>query len=178
MNEIKLKNLVRLAYSAERAACYAYQGHAASVRDSAISLEIRRIEKEEWDHREYLSEFMESLEIKKSKWLEFKYKVIGKIIGYSCFVIGKFMPNYFAGRLESGNVNEYIEMARLAKGSVIEGRIGCIMEMALVEKRHEMYFLDKVSSHPMRPLFQYFFKWGIGKTFNPLDESYDITKIA
>ena len=34
----------------------------------------------------------------------------GKIISFSCYVIGWFMPYYFAGRLESGNVCEYFVM--------------------------------------------------------------------
>ena len=145
MHLTELQKLVRLAYSAERAASYAYVGHAWSVGNKTTKAEIREIEQEEWQHRDYLKEFLVILGVKPSLYLEYKFAVIGRVIGLSCLVIGKFMPNYFAGRLESGNVNEYLEMAKLAVNSPIGDRIGCILEMAVVEKRHELYFFRKSS---------------------------------
>ena len=174
----ELQKLVRLAYSAERAASYAYVGHAWSVRNKATKSEIKDIEQEEWQHREYLKEFLVILEVKPSYILECKFAVIGRLIGLSCLVIGKFMPNYFAGRLESGNVNEYIEMARLAANSPIGDRIGCILEMAVVEKRHELYFLDKVKDDPWLKPFQIIFKWGKDSTFNPIGNDFTIPQNA
>lgn len=174
MKYTELQLLIRLAYSAERAASYAYAGHGLSVRNKPIHAEIKEIEDEEWQHRAYLKEFMGVMDITPSAWLEFKFALIGRIIGLSCFVIGKFMPNYFAGRLESGNVNEYLLMAQLARGSVIENRIGCILEMAVVEKRHELYFLEKVRTDSWLPLFQAIFKWGPACTFNPISDSFTL----
>jgi rubrerythrin len=43
--------LLQKAYSAEKAAAFAYQGHAASVKDPAEKATIRQIELDEWNHR-------------------------------------------------------------------------------------------------------------------------------
>jgi len=53
---------------------------------------------------------MQQYNILISQFYEFRFHVIGKIISGSCYVIGLFMPFYFAGRLESGNVCEYFRM--------------------------------------------------------------------
>ena len=105
---------------------------------------------------------------KPSRWLEFKYHCIGKLISGSCFVIGYFMPMYFAGRLESGNVNEYVRMIELSRGTVLANEHACMIEMARVEKEHELYFLSCASSHWMMPLFQRIFGWGPGVSYNTM----------
>jgi hypothetical protein len=78
------------------------------------------------------------------------------------------MPMYFAGRLESGNVNEYLRMEELVVGTAIADEQGCIHQMALVEKQHEEYFLEQVRVHPALPLFQALFGWGLGRSRNPV----------
>jgi hypothetical protein len=163
-----LCQLVRLAYSAERAAAFAYHGHARSLRAAPAQHEVACIEAEEWQHREHLMRIMQRLGIVASPWLELKYALIGQVISGSCMVLGRFMPMYFAGRLESGNVNEYLHMAELALGTVIADERDCILEMALVEKRHETFFLSAVIGHPALPWFQRLFRWGAGRSFNDL----------
>jgi hypothetical protein len=164
----ELRQLVRLAYSAERAAAFAYHGHARSLRGQPASNEVARIEAEEWQHREHLLRMMQRLGIAASPWLELKYAIIGQVISASCTPLGRFMPMYFAGRLESGNVNEYLRMAELALGTVIADERDCILELALVEKRHEDFFLAEVVGHPALPWFQRLFRWGVGSSFNAL----------
>jgi rubrerythrin len=160
--------LVRLAYSAERAAALAYQGHAASVQDPLEKAELKRIEDDEWVHRANLKRMLDKVGRAPSPWLELKYQVIGKLIGFSCHAIGWFMPMYFAGRLESGNVVEYVEMERLARACGMEEEIECIREMARVEKEHEMYFLAKAMTHRAIRVFPKVFGWGPGRSFNAL----------
>jgi demethoxyubiquinone hydroxylase (CLK1/Coq7/Cat5 family) len=160
--------LARLAYSAERAAAFAYRGHAASVRDPQEKADLRRIEDEEWLHRENLARILAKLGERPSPWLEAKYWCIGKAIGLSCHVIGRFMPMYFAGRLESGNVMEYVHMEILARGHGMEEEIGCIREMARVEKSHEDFFLGKAQGHGAMGVFEKVFGWGRGRSFNAL----------
>ena len=46
-----LVRLLRLAHSAERAASYAYQGHAAITKSPEIKKDIKQIEDDEWHHR-------------------------------------------------------------------------------------------------------------------------------
>ena len=48
----ELTDLLRLAYSAEKAAAFAYQGHAGSVKDEGDKIRIREIETDEWIHRD------------------------------------------------------------------------------------------------------------------------------
>ncbi len=165
---MNLTSLLKLGYSAERAAAFAYQGHAGSVRNDIQKMEIKKIENEEWQHRDNLLRMMKNLGVQPSKWLEFKYYSIGKFISGSCYVIGYFMPMYFAGRLESGNVNEYLKMADLARGTVLENEIPCILEMARVEKEHEQYFLNQIQDHWMLPIFHWVFGWGPGSSYNDI----------
>jgi hypothetical protein len=108
----RLVRLLQLAYSAEKAAAFAYIGHAGSVRNPDEKGAIRQIEMDEWQHRETVLSLMKQYEIQPSRYYEFKYHIIGRIISASCYVIGWFMPYYFAGRLESGNVCEYFIMMR------------------------------------------------------------------
>jgi hypothetical protein len=168
MAHMDLDRLVRLAYSAEKAAAYAYRGHARSVRDHDEQVAVRNIEIDEWQHRENLARFMAKLGIRPSRWLELKYHVIGKLISISCHLIGHFLPMYFAGRLESGNVNEYLLMERLAAGGVLADEIPCIRHMAAAEKRHELYLLERAARHRVVGIFGEIFKWGPGKSLNPM----------
>jgi rubrerythrin len=54
---IIIKSL-QLAYSAEKAAAFAYIGHANSVSDPSEKLAIKQIENDEWDHRAHVLEIM------------------------------------------------------------------------------------------------------------------------
>jgi len=68
----RLKYLMQLAYSAERAASFVYQGHANSVSDPKERLEIQQIEADEWEHRKILLEMMGKYDIQISKYLEIR----------------------------------------------------------------------------------------------------------
>ncbi len=48
----KLVRLLQLAYSAEKAAAFAYIGHAASVKNPDEKRAIKQIEVDEWGHRQ------------------------------------------------------------------------------------------------------------------------------
>ncbi len=159
--DIALIHLLRLAHAAERAAAFAYRGHGNSrVVDATERAELRVIEAEEWLHRRHLDRLLARMDARPSRWLEVKYWCIGRTIGAACHLIGWFMPMYFAGRLEAGNVGEYDRLAALAADSPIADELPCIREMAAVEQRHEDYFLAKVSSHPWLPWFSRVFGWG------------------
>ncbi len=164
-----LISLLRLAYSAERAAAFAYQGHAASVRDAGEKRDLRRIEYEEWAHREHLGRMLSALGERPSPFLEFKFACIGKAISLSCHLIGWFLPMYFAGRLESGNAEEYVVLERLAAEQGMSEELECIREMARVEKTHEDFFLEKVRGHWALPLFEKLFAWGTARSFNQME---------
>lgn len=131
---------------------------------------LKEIEDDEWDHRKYVLDIMNALNIQPSKYFEIKYFIIGKCISLSCHILGWFIPMYFAGRLESGNVNEYIRMINLLKDNKIEGYDEVVMEMAVVEKEHEKYFAGKVKKHPFLPFFAAIFRWSHKRSFNDMNE--------
>lgn len=165
-----LADLLRLAYSAEHAATLAYLGHAASLRDPAERAAVLAIAAEEVQHRAHLDRMMRRIGIRPSRWLELKYRLIGSGISCSCHVIGWFMPMYFAGRLESGNVVEYVRMAELIAGTPLADEHACVWEMAVVEKRHEIWFRERIAGHAWIGLFSGLFGWGPGRSRNAMPD--------
>ena len=169
LNHPKLVKLLRLAYSAEKAAAFAYIGHAASVRKPEEKAAIRQIELDEWDHRASVLALMQQYDIPVSRYNDIKYHVIGRIISLSCHVIGWFMPYYFAGRLESGNVCEYFVMMRYFNELGITAHDEVLYEMGLKEKQHEVYFQQSLANSRLLPLFEKVFGWGVRSSFNDVD---------
>ena len=165
----ELSDLLRLAYSAERAAALAYQGHAGSVKDKNDKIRIKEIEDDEWIHRAEVLSLMRQYDISVSTWYEVKYYIIGKSISWSCYVIGWFMPMYFAGRLESGNVNEYYNMVKLFHTVGITEHDEILVEMGEKEKEHEVFFLSKIRTHKWLPFFEKLFSWGANSSYNDVD---------
>ncbi|WP_336515565.1 hypothetical protein [Pollutibacter soli] len=165
----KLVDLLQKAYSAEKAAAFAYQGHAGSLKNSEEVKNIRQIEIDEWNHRREVLELMNHYGVSVSKYYEFRFHVIGKIISASCYVIGWFMPFYFAGRLESGNVCEYFRMMHYFHDLGIKDHDQVLYEMGMKEKEHEIYFLRKIRDSRYLPFFEKIFAWGGMKSYNDVD---------
>ena len=176
LNSPELVDLLQKAYSAEKAASFAYQGHASSVKDKAEKAAIRQIELDEWNHRKEVLAIMDQYGISVSKWYEFRFYVIGKTISLSCYVIGWFMPFYFAGKLESGNVCEYFRMMQLFYDLGITQHNSILYEMGIKEKEHEIYFLSKIKNKKLLPVFEKLFLWGAKNSYNDvdLDKKYPI----
>ena len=164
-----LVKLLQKAYSGEKAAAFAYIGHARSLRDAAAKIAVRQIEADEWKHRENVLGLMRRYEVPVSRWLEVKLHIIGRIISASCHVIGRFMPFFFAGKLESGNVCEYFVMMRHFHSLGITEHDAILYEMGMKEKEHEVYFLEQIKTSRLLPLFQRLFSWGAGSGANDVD---------
>lgn len=171
-----LVDLLRRAYSAEKAAAFAYQGHAGSVKDIAQKAAIRQIEIDEWNHRKEVLGIMTQYNILPSKYYECRFYIVGKIISASCYLIGWFMPFYFAGSLESGNVCEYFKIKQWFNKFGITEHDHLLYEMGMKEKEHEVYFLDRIKDNKFLPFFEKIFSWGNKKSFNDvdLDEKYPV----
>ncbi len=165
----KLVRLLQLAYSAEKAAAFAYIGHAGSVKNPDEKVAIKQIEMDEWQHRETVLSIMRQHTIRPSRYYEIKYHVIGRIISASCYVIGWFMPYYFAGRLESGNVCEYFIMMRYFNDIGITTHDEVLYEMGMKEKEHEVYFQKGLQNNRLLPLFERIFGWGKNSSFNDVE---------
>ena len=119
---------------------------------------------------------MNDFNIPISRRYEFRFHVIDKIISASCYVIGWFMPFYFAGRLESGNVCEYFRMIHFFNSLKITRYDAILYEMGMKEKEHELYFLEKIKDNKLLPFFEKLFSWGKSQGFNDvdLDKKYSI----
>ena len=148
-NAQNLIALLQLAYSAERAAAYAYRGHWHSVVSEDERARIKQIEDEEWHHRKLVGEMLESLGAHPNRQRESRSLVIGRVLGVLCHVMGWLAPMYGAGRLESRNVREYETAARYARDCGREDFIDCLLTMAEVEWEHEKYFRSRVLIHPL-----------------------------
>lgn len=165
----KLIDLLQMAYSAERAAAFAYQGHAGSVKNAEEKSAIKQIEIDEWNHRAEVLKIMQAYSISVSTYYEIKFYIIGKIISFSCYIIGWFMPYYFAGRLESGNVCEYFRMMHYFHELGITEHNQIFYEMGIKEKEHEVYFIEKLKNKKWLSYFEKIFGWGSHKSFNDVD---------
>jgi demethoxyubiquinone hydroxylase (CLK1/Coq7/Cat5 family) len=157
------KNLIRIlqnAHAGEIAAAYAYRGHWKSVKDPREKAHIRKIEDEEWQHRENVGRWLAELGAAPRPIREKVFWTIGRFLGISCYVSGWFMPMYFAGRLESQNTKEYEEAADYARELGMDKCVGEMLEMSVVEGEHELYFRQTVSGHDLLPLMKKVFKWG------------------
>ncbi|ENA1800857.1 hypothetical protein ABF179_000212 [Flavobacterium psychrophilum] len=112
---------------------------------------------------------MNDFDISISKYYEFKFHIIGKVISASCHIIGWFMPFYFAGRLESGNVCEYFRMKQFFNSLGINTYDTMLYEMGIKEKEHEIYFLEKIKTNKFLPFYEKYFSWGNNQSFNNID---------
>jgi hypothetical protein len=169
LNHPALVDLLQKAYSAEKAAAFAYQGHAGSVKGLEEKAAIKQIELDEWNHRKEVLAIMQQYQIPISAWYEFRFHLIGKVISGSCYVIGWFMPYYFAGRLESGNVCEYFHMMQYFHELNILEHNEVLYEMGMKEKEHEVYFLNTIKHKKLLPFFEKLFFWGSSRSFNDVD---------
>ena len=172
----KLIDLLQRAYSAEKAAAFAYQGHSGSLKDINQKKAIKQIEVDEWNHRKEVLGIMRQYNIPILKYYEVRFYIVGKLISVSCYFIGWFMPFYFAGRLESGNVCEYFRMIHYFHELGIREHDDILYEMGMKEKEHEVYFLEKIKNNKLLPFFEKVFSWGGQKSSNnvDLDKKYPV----
>lgn len=165
----KLIDLLQRAYSAEKAAAFAYKGHSSSLRNASQKKAVKQIELDERNHRKEVLAIMHMYNVPVSTYYEAKYYLIGKLIAASCYIIGWFMPIYFAGRLESGNVCEYFRMMRFFHELGIKKHDKILYEMGIKEKEHEVYFIEIIKLSKLLPLFEKIFFWGANRSLNDVD---------
>ena len=158
------QNLIRIlqnAHAGELAAAFAYHGHWKSLKKNRAEQRehIQKIEREEWEHRANVLRWLEHLGAKPNPRREKIFWTIGKTIGAACYISGWFFPMYFAGRLESQNVQEYVDAAKFAKELEMSECFDEMMEMSRVEGEHEIFFSQTVANHRLLPLTKRFFRW-------------------
>lgn len=155
-----LIHTLRMAYSGEKAAGYAYNAHWRSIKNLEQRQRIQQIENEEWAHREIVGKMLDHLGAKPQIWREIMMATIGRTVGLACYLIGWFLPMYFAGRLESANIKEYEVAAYHAEQIDLSHYAEELMRLSAVEKEHELFFLQMVKNHTFLPIARVFFKWG------------------
>jgi demethoxyubiquinone hydroxylase (CLK1/Coq7/Cat5 family) len=156
------QNLIRIlqnAHAGELAAAYAYRGHWKSLKNSEEKDHIKKIEAEEWMHRANVRKWLGKLGAEPRAFREKVFWTIGRSLGVTCFVSGWFFPMYFAGRLESQNVQEYVDAAEFAKELEMFDCAEEMMEMSRVEGEHEEFFRKVVAKHRLLPITRTFFRW-------------------
>ena len=146
-NRAGLIELLRHAYSGELAAALAYRGHWHAVKNAAEKEAIRKIEAEEWHHRELVGGMLRELGAKPGRGRELRAWLIGRTLGLACHVAGWLTPMYGAGKLERKNIGEYERAAGFARDCGRTDLIDCLLTMAEVEWEHEQYFRARVLSH-------------------------------
>lgn len=118
-----------------------------------------KIEDEEWTHRANVAKWLAHFDAKPNAVREKVFWTLGRTIGLACFVSGWFFPMYFAGRLESQNVQEYVDAAGFAKELGMDECFEEMMEMSRVEGEHEAFFSQTVAAHRLLPLMRGVFRW-------------------
>ncbi len=147
----KLITLLQNAHAGEKAAAYAYRGHSESLDSDQEVEDLKRIENEEWDHRERLGKMLSEMGSGPRPSREFLMSMVGKTISFLCvfggwlnaFNFGWFMSMYGAGKLERGNIVEYEVAARFALEAGYPQFVASLLEMAEIEWDHELYFRNK-----------------------------------
>lgn len=161
-HEQALIGILQAAHAGELAAAYAYQGHWRSrigAKRRPEREEIQRIEAAEWHHRNQVADLLTALGSGPVRWREVVMGTIGRFFGSLCFVGGRFLPMYAAGRLEAMNVGQYVDAAAHARASDHAGFAEQLDQMVAEEARHEAWFSDQCRGHPMLPAVAVIGRW-------------------
>lgn len=153
-----LIHILQLAYSGEKAAAFAYRGHWKASKDLAERERIAAIEAEEWAHRRRVGEILQSLGGRPRRLRELALGVLGRVLGLFCHLSGWFLPMFFAGRLETQNVDEYQTAAFHAISLGLHDFERDLLHMRDVEKEHEVYFLGAIENHRWLPWMKKIFR--------------------
>ena len=156
----KLIKLLQKAYSGERAAALAYNGHRKSLKDGNEIAAIRKIENDEWLHRQKLGEILEELSAEPLFLREKVFFLIGRGIGIICHFCGRFCAAFFAGILESKNVDEYRQALIYAKEIGLEKYFEDFIEMRKTEAEHEFVLREMIKDDWFFSAFSFVFRWG------------------
>lgn len=161
-HEQALIGILQAAHAGELAAAYAYQGHWRSrigAKRRPEREEIQRIEAAEWHHRNQVADLLTALGSGPVRWREVVMGTIGRFFGSLCFVGGRFLPMYAAGRLEAMNVGQYVDAAAHARASGHADFAEQLDQMVAEEARHEAWFSDQCRGHPMLPAVAVIGRW-------------------
>jgi demethoxyubiquinone hydroxylase (CLK1/Coq7/Cat5 family) len=156
----ELVRILRAAYSGEMAAAFVYRAHWKSLANLSEKETVYRIEDEEWAHRREIKRMLDCLGSRPRKVREIVMWLTGRTIGLACYATGRFLPMYFAGMIERGNVREYEQAVSCAARLGLKSFEGELRRMAMMERSHELFFMNALAGHRLRPLMRTIFRWG------------------
>ncbi|HRK08500.1 MAG TPA: ferritin-like domain-containing protein [Pseudobdellovibrionaceae bacterium] len=150
-----LIKLLQSAHAGELAAAHAYEGHARSLsapEHAEDYREIRRIQREEMEHRQCVAHMLQLLGAGPRPSRERIMGLIGHVIWRLCVWTRPLWGSWYvamfgAGWLESTNVGEYVRAAHCAKAAGHETMVPELLRMAEVEREHEAFFRRRCQSH-------------------------------
>ncbi len=161
----KLIELLQKAFSGEQAAALAYNGHWKSLKDETEIRIVKKIEADEWRHREQIRVMLVELNAEPLFRRDKVFYLIGRSIGIICHFCGRFCAAFFAGILENKNVEEYKEALELAKEIGLEKYFDVFLEMRETEAEHEIILREMIKENWFFPLFSFIFRWGNAADF-------------
>lgn len=156
----KLIKLLQKAFSGEMAAALAYNGHWRSLKKEEQIRTIQRIEQDEWTHREMIRKMLAELTAEPLFFREALFYMIGRSIGFICHFCGNFCASYFAGILESRNVDQYAAALKYAEEAGLKEYFESFREMRAVEAEHEKLLLEMIADYRLLNVFSAVFGWG------------------
>ena len=156
----KLIELLQKAYSGELAAALAYNGHWKSLKDEKEIRIVQKIEYDEWLHRARIREMLFELNAEPLFLREKSFWLIGRSIGIICHFCGRFCAAFFAGILESKNVDEYGQASEYASELGLEEYFVEFIELQKTEAEHEFVLRELIKDHWFFPLFSFIFRSG------------------
>lgn len=146
----QLVHVLQMAYSGEKSAALAYQGHADSVRDADEKDAIRQIERDEWEHREEVGRMLARLNAQPCGFREGMQTAIGTFIKWLCPISGWLAPMIGAWLLEEANVAEYDKAATHAEAMTLPDMAAELRAMSATERDHAEYFKGRVFTRKKR----------------------------
>ena len=142
----KLVDLLQRAYSAEKAAVLLIRVIRVQLKILYIRSWSDKLEIDEWNHRQRGAHYYAAVwGFCFSKYYEFRFQCDRKIDFIFCYVIGWFMPYYFAGRLESENVCSIFVWCIIFM-NLESSHDKILYEMGMKEKNTQIYFLQNIQS--------------------------------
>ena len=162
----KLIALLQEAYAGELAAALAYNGHWKSLKDEDEIRIVQKIEYDEWLHREQIHRMLIELNAEPLYLREKIFWLIGRSIGIICHFCGRFCAAFFAGILESKNVDQYAQASEYAKELGLKEYFVEFIEMQKTESEHEFVLRELIKDNWFFPLFSFIFRWGNLRNFD------------
>lgn len=137
------KFLLKLSHGIELGAWNAYQGHWESLTDRDEISHIKFIQFQELKHRHLLSHMLSELNSQPSRSIDFIFTLIGKLMGSLCKILGHKLPMQGAALIEILGVINYELVSKFT--SDLNFKL-YLKEMAMVEKEHRDYFIQRSTS--------------------------------